>query len=687
MAQVKRDKHYEQAKQTHKKFQRFELSNRADPMDANDDRTVEVIFSSEEEVDMWWGKEKLMHGEGNVDLSYLNAQKSPFLINHSTWNADNVIGVIESARVEDGKGYATIRFGQADRANEYYRDVLDGIRRCISVGYEVREWTIEDADTDDPLWIATDWVPREISLVTFPADDTAEVLRGKRNDFMFELQKEDDDMLMRSKEGNPEEKPKIEETKTEEAPKEETKTEERAQTETRTETRSEEGYGAEANQIFQLAKDVELDDERAYRAVQNKQSFVDFQGEVLKEMKASRAEIGPNGELEVDINKENRFEGTNVEPKDKDKFRVTELIIGKMEDFKGTRGGFEKEICDEEEKRRTKAGMEVRGLAIPGSIVGTAAEWRARQAQIADMKQRAVIAGTDASGGYLVDSELRPEAFIDVLYGEFAVSRASTMLMDVKGDISIPKQDGRVTAMWKGEVAAADESNPTFESLTLSPKELRVLSRFSRTFAIQSSLDAENLARRNIMRGLGEALDTALIYGSGASNQIAGVTTINRIDTTPWAGRIEYTKANGATYEDCLSAIEKLGTANIPMGMGIEWIASWKFWLDTKKKAMLTNGSYPIWYNNMICDFPASATSQIKQGSQNAFGTSTARPNADHAFVANWTYLIVAMWGGLDLVIDPYTNLDTSQIRVVGFYRVDCDFAYDEAFVGLQRAA
>ena len=435
---------------------------------------------------------------------------------------------------------------------------------------------------------------------------------------------------------------------------------------------------------------MDVDTEKAYRAVQNKQSFEDFQSEVLKEMKASRAEIdAKSGALKVELNEENRFDGLQVEPKDKEAFRITNLMAGKIDDFKGTIGGREKEMCDAEAELRRKAGMEVRGLAIPGSIVGTASEWRARQAEKLHLQQRAVIAGTDASGGYLVDSELRPENFIDVLYGEFAVSRAATMLMDVKGDISIPKQDGRVTATWKGEIAAADESNPTFENITLSPKELRVMSRFSRTFAIQSSLDAENLARRNIMRGLGEVLDSNLIYGTGLSNAIGGVTTINAIGSTTESERVQvinYTKANLA-YSDTLSAIENMGNNKIPMGMGMEWIASWKFWKDAKQQAMLTNGSIPIWYEDMICDFPASATSQIKQGGQNAFGTSTNLVNADHGFVANWTYLLVAMWGGLDLVIDPYTNLDTSQIRVVGFYRVDCGFAYDEAFIALQRTA
>ena len=681
MSQV--EKHYQQAKAASKKFQRV-LSFRADEIEENDDRTVSVVFSSDEWVRMWFGEEKLLHGAENVDLSYFNSGTSPALVDHYT-ASDYQVGVIESASVDGESGFATIRFGKGQKAEEYYRDVLDGIRTSISVGYEVLKWEIDEEDPSNPKYTATKWTPREISLVTLPADDNAGVIRNERADFIFELEKEDEDVLTRQADGDS--KVKKPDTPEAEDRSQEEPTEGRQTPKAKVEGTD---YGAEANKIFELARDMNVDTEKAYQAVQKQMSFEDFQGDVLKEMKASRAAIDPNtGELKVDINKENRFEGTDVERKDKDAFRITNLLAGHVEDFKGTVGGAELEICKDEESRRKKAGMQVRGYCVPGSIVGTASEWRNRQAEIAELKHRAIISGTDASGGYLVDSELRPENFIDILYGEFAVSRASMMLTDVQGNIEIPKQDGRVTAAWKGEIIAADESNPTFDTVSLSPKELRVLSQFSRTFAIQSSLDAENLARQNIMRSLGEGLDSALVYGSGASNQIGGVQTINAIGSSTQSERtqvINYTKAN-LSYSDTLSAIEKLGVSNIPMAMGIEWMGSWKFWKDAKQVAMLTNGSIPIWYEDMIADFPANVTSQIKEGTQHAFGTSTDLANADHGFVANWMYLIVAMWGGLDLVVDPFSKVDTSQIRVVGFYRVDCGFAYDEAFIALQRTA
>ena len=703
-------KHYKQAQAGQKKFQRFQVISRAEAIEEKDDRTVEVIFSSDEWIRMWYGEEKLEHGTDNVDLSYFNARMSPVLIDHR-YGSDYQVGVIESARVGEGMGHATIRFGQSAKADEYYRDVIDGIRSCLSVGYEVQKWEIEDADERDPKYIATEWTPREISLVTFPADDSVGVIRSERKDFMFELQpennEEDEEMMLTRNQGGEPEPEATPEDKTQATPEgAETRQDGgQATPQSNDSGGSPEGgqqqraqatvtgggddpYAVDATRIIKLTTDLNESIEKAYRAIEKKQTFAQYEEQLRQERGTSEAVIDPTtGELHTDINEQNRYEGEQVEEKDKKQFRLTSLVQGVIEEFEGTAGGFEKEICDAEAERRSSANIPVRGFAIPGSIVGTAAEYQQRQAIQREMQERAIISGTDASGGYLVDSELRPEAFIDALYGEFAVSRAVTMLMDVKGDIAIPKQDGKVSATWKGETAAADESNPTFEEITLSPHRLTVKSQFSRTFALQSTLDAENLARRNVMRGFGAKLDSDLIYGSGASNQIDGVTTLNAIDTTPWGQRINYTKANLA-YSDCLSAIEKLGNNDIPMSMGIEWMASWKFWKDAKQKAMLTNGSIPIWYEDMICDFPANVTSQIKQGTQKSFDDGTTDlANADHAFVGNWMYLIVAIWGGMDIVIDPFTLADSNQIRVVGHYLVDSGFAYDEAFIALQRTA
>ena len=717
-----RAKHYEQALASNKKFQRFFYIERAEPIDEKDDRTVDVIFSSNELVEMWFGSEQLLHGKDNVDLSYFNSKMSPLLIDHRR-SSDYQIGVVEAASVDGKKGMATVRFGESAKADEYYKDVVSGIRSCISVGYIVNAWEVDEADKRNPKYVATKWTPREISFVTFPADDTVGVIRSERSDFIFELQnEEDEDVLNRSQleeeqgtepgaedegRGTPEPQqtptgtggtPQSREEGTEGGEPENTETEggdgegnpqgaeggESGEGEGRAQVGAGDNYGTQAHQIFEMARQLNLPDERAYEAVRKEQPFSEFAMEVTKEL--TNARVNENGEIELD--EEARYEGLNVEEKDAKEFRISHLIASQIPDLpeRDQIGGFEREICEAETQKRKEAGMQTQGFAIPGSIVSRSAKYHQQRALSCIIEHRelqkrtTLMASVDATAGHLVDTELRPEALIEWLYGEFAVSRAATWLTDAKGNIAIPKQNGRTVATWGAETDTATESNPTFELLQLSPKELKVLTPFTKTFAIQSSVDAENIVRQGIMRGLGEELDTALHYGTGGQ-QIKGINQIDEIkkSSSP-KQRIDYSKTDGIIYENCLNAVEKIGNANAA-GPGMEWITSWAFWKQAKGKAMLENGSVPIWNDGKICDFMATQTSQVKQG------TVGSVANADHGWIANYMYLMVAMWGGMDIVVDPFTLADKGMIRVVGFYRVDSAFAHDEAFVLLQRTA
>ena len=256
-------------------------------------------------------------------------------------------------------------------------------------------------------------------------------------------------------------------------------------------------------------------------------------------------------------------------------------------------------------------------------------------------KRATLIAGTDSLGGDLVDSELRPQDFIDLLYAEFAISEAVTMITDVKGNLVLPKQDGRVVASWGTEVSTAPESNPTFTVINFSPKELRVLTKFSRTFLIQSSIDAENLARLNIMRSLGEVLDQYLIYGTGQGQQIKGVNALGGIQNSPNNQRIRYSKADGLSYADCLEGLEKIGDANAD-GPSLKWITSWGFWKQAKITPELPNGSRPIWQDNRIADVMATQTSHVYK---NDITKDPDDTDSDQAFVGTWAYQLVPIWG------------------------------------------
>ena len=152
-----------------------EAWTRANPIEKNDDQTLDVIFSKGAAVKRWWGTEILEISPSSVVLDTINKRRSPVLLEHSP---KDQIGVIESAKVDNGEAGAQLRFSKGQRGVEVYNDLCDGIRDQISCGYKIREYTIDDPNSNDPQYRITKWEPFEISVVAYAADADTYVKRS-----------------------------------------------------------------------------------------------------------------------------------------------------------------------------------------------------------------------------------------------------------------------------------------------------------------------------------------------------------------------------------------------------------------------------------------------------------------------------------------------------------------------------
>ena len=128
-------------------LQRFFQLDRAAVDEEN--RTVRLSFSSEEPVERWFGSEVLSHSPESVRMDRLNGG-APLLWNHDT---SDQIGRVESASIENGRGFAVVRFSKSVRAEELFQDVVDGITSNVSVGYRIHEMQQEG---DKEIYRATD---------------------------------------------------------------------------------------------------------------------------------------------------------------------------------------------------------------------------------------------------------------------------------------------------------------------------------------------------------------------------------------------------------------------------------------------------------------------------------------------------------------------------------------------------
>ena len=144
------------------------------------DRTVEVVWSTGAAVRRydWWNDEyydeTLSLDPTHVDLNRLN-NGAPLLDTHERGSLADQIGVVEKAWLAGGEGRALVRFSSRDDVEPIWRDVAAGIIRNISVGYNVRTYTITRTAGDVPVYLATDWEPTELSFVPIGADAGAGV--------------------------------------------------------------------------------------------------------------------------------------------------------------------------------------------------------------------------------------------------------------------------------------------------------------------------------------------------------------------------------------------------------------------------------------------------------------------------------------------------------------------------------
>ena len=114
-----------------------------------------------------------------VRMDSLRSGRAPVLNTHRRGDARDVLGRVVAARLEAGRGHATLQFSGAADVEPVWQRIADGTLRAVSVGYRVHRYDqAPDAATGQTIHRAVDWEPFEISIVPIPADAAA-VVRGE----------------------------------------------------------------------------------------------------------------------------------------------------------------------------------------------------------------------------------------------------------------------------------------------------------------------------------------------------------------------------------------------------------------------------------------------------------------------------------------------------------------------------
>lgn len=159
-------------------------------------RTVEAVLSAGSPVRRWGIVEELAISPEAVDLRRVTAGQVRLLDHHNAYSRDAVLGVLESARFENGLLMGRIRLADTEQGRAAEGQITRGELTGISVGYRVTSWQLRGVENDQEIWLAARWELLEVSLVSVPADPAASIrMTGGDHDNRAERpQLEADDM-------------------------------------------------------------------------------------------------------------------------------------------------------------------------------------------------------------------------------------------------------------------------------------------------------------------------------------------------------------------------------------------------------------------------------------------------------------------------------------------------------------
>jgi HK97 family phage major capsid protein/HK97 family phage prohead protease len=319
--------------------------------------------------------------------------------------------------------------------------------------------------------------------------------------------------------------------------------------------------------------------------------------------------------------------------------------------------GFEREVSEELAKRY---GKEARGFYVPPSIF-----------------QRDLTVGTNTAGGFLKPTDHLGGEFIDALRANLVVSGlGARMMQGLKGDIAIPALNAKTAVGFVAENnAPGSEGAPTFRQVTMSPKTLVQYVDISRKLSMQSDPSVEQVIRDDLTRQFAAKIDEVAIEGGG-SNEPTGITQTSGI------GSVAIGTNGGAITYASLVDLEKEVAIDNALGGSLAYLTNPKVvgeMRQTSRQSGGVEGNFILNDSNTLLGYRVASSTLVP--SDLTKGTSSGVCSA--VIFGNFNDLMIGMFGGLDVLVDPYTGSSTGATRIAMYQDVDVAVRHAESFAAI----
>jgi hypothetical protein len=257
---------------------------------------------------------------------------------------------------------------------------------------------------------------------------------------------------------------------------------------------------------------------------------------------------------------------------------------------------------------------------------------------------------------------------IDRIFADSAAMRMGARMVSIDHGVQeYPVTNSAIAAGWAATETGA-VAGPTVYSTVdrpLAPDHtLGVQIKISRKALLQSGAGLEAAIRRDMNGCIAEAMDAAVFLGSGASGEPTGV-----IEGASGFGITETAINAAASWAAFRAAVTRFIIANSANGPGDVRLLIRPEVFDAMDDDLIDGTAFSEW-DRMVKNIPA----QNIVMSSNALDApgSPAMSTAVLSTVKNGVPpIFVGVWGGVDLIRDPFSDAASGGLRLTGLATMD----------------
>ena len=212
---------------------------------------------------------------------------------------------------------------------------------------------------------------------------------------------------------------------------------------------------------------------------------------------------------------------------------------------------------------------------------------------------------------------------------------------------------GGADAAWVAEEAAASKQKPTYAKKVMAPKRLQVLQGVTYDLMHQSSKALDDLIMEDMVKAHAVALDAAIFAGSGSSGQPTGVLAASGVNTIT----IDASNGGPLTHDLLVQMETEVGIDNGLLDDTLAYVSNAK--VQGKLKTIPQIAGYPYYLMNdgKVNGYPFFMSNAIPSN----LGTGTA---FSAAIFGNWSEVLVGSWGGMQLIVDPFSAKQNGVLEI-----------------------